>query len=280
MSVREVGSYIGFNRVTSTTQNSASGIWSLAAAERRRRANAWPQQAQPFSPSDITGLSAWFDAADASTLYDATSGGSLVAADGSIARWEDKSGNAAHATQSGASNRPIRKTSVQGGKDVVRFDGSSDFLSVSVALGSGVTFFVVATPSTALDSYLWGTNGNANSPTVLTNYTNSGVRRAWEWYSTTDRVIMATTQPGFSVLAITHVDSGPMFGYINGSQVTTIASPGYTTSGLNVASIASAQNAIGAFGGDIAELLIYDSALSSTDRQSVEAYLTAKWGIS
>lgn len=42
MSVREVGSYIGYNRVTSSSQNSASGIWSLAAAERRTRAGSWP----------------------------------------------------------------------------------------------------------------------------------------------------------------------------------------------------------------------------------------------
>ena len=31
------------------------------------------------------------------------------------------------------------------------------------------------------------------------------------------------------------------------------------------------------FNGDIAELLIYDTDLSETDRQSVEAYLKAKW---
>ena len=42
MSLRDVGSYIGHNRVTTTAQGSASGIWSLAAVERRRRAAAWP----------------------------------------------------------------------------------------------------------------------------------------------------------------------------------------------------------------------------------------------
>lgn len=41
-SLRSDGSYIGYNRVTTTAQDSASGIWSLAAAERRQRAGAWP----------------------------------------------------------------------------------------------------------------------------------------------------------------------------------------------------------------------------------------------
>ena len=90
-------------------------------------------------PSSIAGLELWLDASDSSTLYDATSGGSLVTADGEVARWEDKSGNNRHATQSTSSGRPIRRVSVQGGKDALDFDGWDDALNLSVALGSQVT---------------------------------------------------------------------------------------------------------------------------------------------
>jgi hypothetical protein len=31
--------------------------------------------------------------------------------------------------------------------------------------------------------------------------------------------------------------------------------------------------------GDIAEVIAYDSALSDSDRQAVEAYLADKWGL-
>jgi hypothetical protein len=31
--------------------------------------------------------------------------------------------------------------------------------------------------------------------------------------------------------------------------------------------------------GDIAEIIMYDTALSDTDRAAVETYLLAKWGI-
>jgi hypothetical protein len=95
---------------------------------------------------NIAGCQLWLDSSDASTLFNATTGGSLVAADGGVARWEDKSGNARHATQSTAANRPARKTAIQGGRDVLRFDGSNDFMSVA---SSEATFaFLHSTNST------------------------------------------------------------------------------------------------------------------------------------
>lgn len=64
---------------------------------------------QVFSPLDIPGCQLWLDASDPNTLYDATSGGSLVTPDGTIARWEDKSGNLRHFTQPFSGIRPTRK---------------------------------------------------------------------------------------------------------------------------------------------------------------------------
>jgi hypothetical protein len=87
-----------------------------------------------IAPNAVSGLLMWLDASDASTLYDATSGGSLVSANGGIARWEDKSGNARHALQSSSSQRPLRKSGIIGGKDVVRFDGSNDILNLNNAV--------------------------------------------------------------------------------------------------------------------------------------------------
>lgn len=70
-------------------------------------------------------------ALDASTpsMYDATSGGSLVAANGGVARWEDISGNARHVTQGTSGARPLRKVASINGMDSVLFDGSDDELS-------------------------------------------------------------------------------------------------------------------------------------------------------
>jgi hypothetical protein len=59
-----------------------------------------------YGPRTFTPLSLspalWLDASDTSTLFDVS--GNVVAPDGAIARWEDKSGNGRHAV------KKIRKT--------------------------------------------------------------------------------------------------------------------------------------------------------------------------
>jgi hypothetical protein len=127
---RPRGGFIGYNAApaASALNSAASGVWTLREAEALKRAGTWPLVAVPLPVT--SGLQLWLDASDASTLFDATSGGSLVAADGAVARWEDKSGNGRHATQSTSGDRPLRKTAIQGGLDVLRFDGTSDFMTV------------------------------------------------------------------------------------------------------------------------------------------------------
>jgi len=69
-----------------------------------------PVQAQVITLNDLSNPTAWYDATDPRTMFDATSGGSLVAIGSPVARLEDKSGNGHHATQSTLGLRPIRAT--------------------------------------------------------------------------------------------------------------------------------------------------------------------------
>jgi hypothetical protein len=96
-----------------------------------------------WTPAEIT-TALWLDAADSSTLFDATTGGSLVTADGAVARWEDKSGNGRHATQSTIGFRPLRKSAILGGKDVLRFDGVDDLMAIpAFSATAGISCFAV-----------------------------------------------------------------------------------------------------------------------------------------
>jgi hypothetical protein len=315
MSIRDVGSYIGHNRVTSTSQDSASGIWSLRAVERQMRAAAWPQTF-PFAPDDLSGLQLWLDASDSSTLYDATSGGSLVAADGGVARWQDKSGNARHATQSTSANRPARKTAIQGGKDVLRFDGSNDSLSIA---SSTETFkFVHSSDSTVFVVFKSGTTANpghnayivlgtANSTTTVVGallYTGdsdpTSANNTLYWYVSRGG---AGTYPVFfdgnnyfpsNAFGMISLLSKPQDGTSgsrfairrNGGSLNSTNSPGGSPQTVSTASstddltVGRAPSGESDFlNGDIAEIIIYDSALSDTDREAVENYLLAKWAI-
>ena len=294
MSLRSNGSYIGYNRVTTTSQDSASGIWSLAAAERRRRAAAWPM---PFLPSNVTGLQLWLDASDASTLYDATSGGSLVAADGGVARWEDKSGNNRHFTQSTSSKRPARKTSQQNSLDTLLFDGSDDSLIGSnFASGTGglTIFSVVKRNATnavheiinkGVDNGGWlfrltDTNAPQISSYRDSTLTNSTLRGTSSSVSATDYTVLAM------VAGSGAFNTALMFR--NGTSLAMSAAAedgtnGRTPSGGSDPVRIGVQVYSGVdyfnYNGNIAEIVLYDSALSDADRAAVENYLLAKWAI-
>lgn len=79
-------------------------------------------------PRTISGLTLWLDGNDNNTLFDNNTGGNVIIADGAaVGRWQDKSGNNYHATQSSASLRAVFKRSVRNNKNTVRFDGNDDF---------------------------------------------------------------------------------------------------------------------------------------------------------
>lgn len=263
--------------------------------------------AGPWTPSTIGGLQLWLDASDASTLYDATSGGSLVAADGGVARWEDKSGNARHATQGTSANRPLRKASVQGGKDVLRFDGSNDSLSISGSASAmkflhsadSTVFMVLSRPAggyqpllgtgdtgTATVGFNWYLADGSSNSDKLTVMVVRGV-------SATNVLLQSTANAflpsGFSVLS--HVCNPTNATAANRSSLRrnggTAVAGNASTSAVSTANSSydlkiagdnySGGETFSAF--DCSEIIIYDSALSDTDREAVENYLLAKWGI-
>ena len=122
-----------------------------------------------LKPREIQGCQLALDASIATSLYDATSGGSLVAANGAVARWEDQSGNARHVTQSTLGNRPLRRISSKGGMDALQKNTSTATKMVTAGFypssGSGdVTVVSVSAPVVgAAYSTTWQYGGNSVS---------------------------------------------------------------------------------------------------------------------
>ena len=305
MSLRSNGSYIG-PRPTGPTNGLggvASGIWDLRTAQRQRAAGAWPS-ASLGAPTEITGLQLWLDASDSATLFDATSGGSAVAADGGVARWEDKSGNSRHATQGTSANRPARKTAIQGGMDVLRFDGSNDVLTSSdfldLSSGQAVTVLAVCKRS-ALGAYhaivskfdrTASGAENANTEDGWSfRFTDSNKVDAafFKDAAATTRISNSTVSASaFAVFAM-KATAGSLTTttalYRNGETLATSSSGSVetmddTSYAMQIGAEAYLGQYLSFFNGDIAEIIIYNSALSDTDRAAVESYLLAKWAIS
>ena len=274
---RQQGGYIGFNRVpaASAFNSAASGRWTLREAEAMRRAGTWPR-APIFGFGGS--LQLWLDASDASTLYDSTSGGALVAADGAVARWEDKSGNARHATQSTEANRPARKTAIQGGKDVLRFDGSSDnfFLSSITIPASHTVFFVFTRATSGIHSVGLANDADGQSrysawwftDNIIYEKSNNDFSTQGAANTTTGAFLLTTTRNATTSIAVRR-NASQVASVTSGSAVTNAASGTWTRVGFN--------NAY--HNGDLCEIIVYNTALSDTDRANVESYLMSKWAI-
>ena len=107
---------------------------------------------------EIQGCILCLDASAASSLFDATSGGSLVAADGAVARWEDQSTSAAHATQSTSAAQPLRRIGGINGFDALEFDGSDDRMTFTLT-GSD--------PNTMIATCKWNNTGQTGSRGIM-----------------------------------------------------------------------------------------------------------------
>lgn len=260
-----------------------------------------------WTPAQIS-TALWLDAAESTTLYDATSGGSLVAADGTVARWEDKSGNARHATQGTSINRPLRKTAYEGGRDSILFDGSNDALSLAANLSIAThTVFIVARNSATITAassaqYLLS-GGSYTYPSITTS----------EWLFTVGSLTGNLTNERLCNMVLAHAATGAdLWGYgkTNADISTAIIaassySPGGTFVGkLNGAADYASVSSRGAYSGTntrhptllrgignrfsntanhwsgaISEVIVCTSVLSAGDIETVEGYLAHKWGM-
>jgi hypothetical protein len=221
-----------------------------------------------FDPSTISGLVVWLNA------------GALALSDGDpVTTWAND-GSLTDFTQATGANKPTYKIGIVNGEPVVRFDGTDDLLNgpdIS-ALTAGTVFIVVkadADPPAAGASGLWSFGAGGG---VSTHYPWTDGRV----YDTFGSTLQKDT--GNPTLALTsfrlycvRAAAGSWTSWVDGTQHYTTASN--TVLFPATPKLGQGGSAAYHFDGDVAELLLYDSALSSTDRDSVEAYIAAKYAL-
>lgn len=221
-----------------------------------------------FDPRSISGLQLWLDAADASTF---TLSGS------NVSQWNDKSGNARHVLQATSANQPTKTT--LGGKPVVSFDGVNDFLRTAAAsstISQPYTVALVASAHTYPSGYA----------SLLTSWNSPPNVQVWFKHPSAlapggyaGNFLTGSAPPSADAATqLTMVFNGASSGvWLNGTSVAS-GNPG--SSGVTLATIgawsAGGQNSF--LDGTVHELVFYNSALSTGNRQAVEAYLKSKWG--
>lgn len=257
-------------------------------------------KAREFQGCDIA-----YDFSNPATLYDATSGGSLVAADGGIARANDVSGNTGHMLQTTSGYRPLRKVAALNGLDVARFDGTDDYLNAGDVGDIGtapVEVFIVIKSrkvnSTANTGYFgkmlygdgygrWDLNTGA-FPSIHDAFGNTRETFAYLEAATSASL---DTQVLHGVLDRT---SGPGKAHVrlrrNGTQVAISAA--YTDSGASLTNayptlIAAYQNSSGSVppaagtyaDADFGEAAKYSTLFNPAQRRRLELSRCRKWRI-
>lgn len=234
-----------------------------------------------------TGLHSWYDASNAASI---TSSG------GAVSQWNDLSVNARHASQATSGFRPTTGTTTQNGKNVINFDGASQFLVASANITSNAfTLFSVYRRNNAAPTgnfgrlfSLWGGPGtpldydNTQSFEVHASaVTFGGVTPPLiGLYRNASQVAASTIVYGTSYLFSGTLDGGNWSQNNSGTVVTGTTS----TSSTNVA-----NNTLGAgmaagggdayFNGFFAEQIIFTRVLSAGEITTVRNYLSTKWGV-
>jgi hypothetical protein len=225
----------------------------------------------------ITGLSLWLRA-------DCVTGNAADPADNStVNTWTDLSGSGNNATrQSGTPTFQSDASNLINSQPVVNFDGSSTFTSIDIRAitRSNVSIFAVYKLRGTNQVGVWGIDDGGWDRFFMARWNgDDGIIS----HSGTTTVPLSG-QNGVTKFVTTiykyNVNSGSSV-YDNGTFVNSFTDQAAISAAQTTLRIGS----IGAIGGgyqligDIAELIIFDQALSDTDRKTVNGYLNTKYNL-
>jgi hypothetical protein len=283
---QSAGTYSGTFSVGSGTNGFVSGNIcelivfnrSLTSSERQQvegyLAQKWwviPPTSSSFLPTSITGCELWLDGSDRSTM---TFSGS------NITQWNDKSGNARNTTSVTGTPTLTPLNNVQ----AIAFNGSSDFTGSIPGSGTALTVCIVGsrTAGSATNGGVvcFGRTGqpdwNDVGSLAITNG-DSALRVMFSTRTANSQFAYIGSQTFMYILIF---DGTNVNTFLNGGAISSaIANTG--TFAFTEYKIANRAGNTGNFRhtGTIGEVVVFNSALTTTQRQQMEGYLANKWGL-
>lgn len=234
-----------------------------------------------FSPADVEGLQAWFDAADSGTL-------SLDGSD-RVSQWTDKSGKGNSATQSTENNRPTYAATGLNSKPTVQGDGVNDVLNypnLGINGTHDMTFILVGT--------LYQATSGFDTPISF----GSGSEGRFEWRGVDDPDLIDSlstgkiangtdvipTSPGVSdavpFVWVLASDSATWTSRKNGTQVASGSSAGTWTLGAGDYGMFASNSPNRHCLCDISEYMVFNTRPTAAEIARLERYAMNKWGVS
>ena len=255
-----VAEFIHFNAALTATQRQSvegylMGKWGIKSSlPATHPFYSLPAFSRAFGPTDIPGCALWLDAADSSTMNSTTT----------VTSWTDKSG---------LGNTMTGTATVSGSN--MTFNGSTQAFSNTTFVfpSSNYSMFAVYSNTTAPAStaYMNVVYGSGGYP-MLGVYGSSKFVSARSVVANTGALSPNVAASSTVLVSATYTPS-TFSPFINGSTETTLAGTTLAATGIYVGGPTNY------FNGSISEILIYSSNLSTSQRQQVEGYLAAKWGL-
>ena len=212
--------------------------------------------------------------------------GTLTSGSGSLSQWVDRSGLANHGLQGDTNRQPQVVVDAASGYSLVRFNGSGDTVNLPSALSSGMAsggeIFLVQRAASDTSPGVKGFARFGTAGAIAAAYPAYTQIRD-DFGSDTSHLISDPAQA---------LDQLHLYNAISRTGEWTVRINGavqYTTATNNVAWNGSPSLGYGGsnyyeggdayFAGDIAEVLLFDRALTSDERAGVEHYLSGKYGL-
>jgi hypothetical protein len=255
--------------------------WLAEPSMKARVADAKQISADAAAVKKLPGL-VWWLRADAGVQADAN---------GAVTVWEDQSGLGLSAAQADPSRQPLLVPNALNDKPAVRFDGKNTTLLTGPAtLNNDHTVIVVANlgktpPKTmvlpSLFSYVDEKGSEAGGARLgvaiqADQRVFVGLRYLGTDYWNHSDLAFTPTKP---VIVASRRNDGKADVFINGALLKTKDAPGEMTGAPRFFRLGQKDTEPVFFNGDIAEVLVFNTALSESDRAIVEKYLTAKYGV-
>lgn len=221
-----------------------------------------------FTPASLAPR-AWYDAAETS---------SITASSGAVSQWNDLSGNGYHLSQATAINQPITGANTINGLNVIRFDGSNDWIANTTLPASQTqpwSIFIVAKASSAVTTTRALMNPYSGDNGAGFLETATGVRYVSAYFGAVGRgpSITDTNTNVFFWLA-----SGTS-SIVGANTTFSTVSAGTLTRGAGLIIGSNLQRTSEFFNGDVAEIIFFNYALTTAQRDQCRAHLASKWGL-
>jgi hypothetical protein len=209
------------------------------------------------------------------------------------AQWDDISGNGRHATQATAANQPAIVTNALNGRQVRRFDGSNDFMALTSGFDMlrnrayGAIFAVCKTTlglggvdGAVINISRGGSTNQARLNIQAIPFGSSYRAGARRLDADAFTGVSTSHNNNFNIVVSEALySSGLIRVGLNGAYTQASLPSSGNTSDTNSDAIEVGRTAAFYINGDIAEILVFPTALSTTERQAVERYLSNKYAI-